>query len=126
MVRRMTTRALAVTAPIVVVLWLAGDARWALSGAIGLAMTVGNLWLAARVIGGVAEHNPQLLIPAALAVFALGLALLTGVALALQAADLVYFPVTGFTLIASHFVLVLWEAAGAYNHVGPDPLAKRS
>lgn len=126
MVRRMAVRAALISVPVVLALWLAGDAKWALSGAIGLAMTVGNLWLAGRVIGGVADNNPQLLLPAALGAFALGLALLTGVAFALQAADLVYFPVTGLTLIGSHFLVVLWEAAGAYDNVGPDAVAKRS
>ncbi len=115
MVRRMTKRALILAPIVVAVLALFGSSTWALSAAVGVAMTLGNLWLAARIIGGVAEHNPQLLLPAALAAFALGLAALVGVSLALRGADLIYFPVTGFVLIGTHFVLVLWEAAGAYG-----------
>jgi hypothetical protein len=117
MVRRMIVRALWLGPIVVTALWIFGSPRWALSGAIGLAMTLGNLWLAALILGGVAERSPQLLLVAAMATFVLGLLLLTAIALALRAADIVYFPVTGLVLVGSHLVLVLWEAAGAYGHV---------
>jgi hypothetical protein len=117
MVRRMIVRGLWLAPVLVIALWLVDGPRWALSGAIGLAMTLANLWLAARIIGGVAERSPQLLFPAGIATFALGLLLLTAVALGLRAADVVYFPVTGLVLIGSHLLLVLWEAAGAYRHI---------
>ena len=120
MVRRMARRGLFLSPFVIVALALFGAARgedplvWGLSAAVGLAMTLANLWLAARIIGGVAENNPNLLLAAAMVSFMLGLALLTGVAFALKATDLIYFPVTGFTLIGAHLVLVLWEAARAY------------
>lgn len=117
MVRRMAVRGLALAPVIVAALWVWRGSTYAWSGAVGLGLTLANLWLSARIIGGVAERSPQLLMPAALATFALSLVLLTGVAFALEAADVVFFPVTGFTLIASHLGLVLWEAAGAYGHV---------
>lgn len=114
MVRRMIARG-AMLAPVVAaILWLAVDARWAFSAAVGIALALGNLWLAARVIGGVAENNPQLVLAAGVIVFALGLAILTGIAFALKASELVFFPVTGLSLIGAHLVLVLWEASGAY------------
>lgn len=117
MVRRMVARG-AILAPVVAAtLWLLVDARWAFSAAVGIALALGNLWLAARVIGGVAENNPQLVMAAGLIVFALGLAILTGIAFALKATDLVFFPVTGLSLIGAHLVLVLWEAAGAYARI---------
>jgi hypothetical protein len=47
----------------------------------------------------------------------LGLLLLTGIALLLRTTDTVYFPVTGFVLIGSHLLVVLWEAAGNHNRV---------
>ena len=81
-----------------------------------LALTIGNLWLSATLIGGVAEKNPQLLLPVGLATFALGLMLVTVVSAVLWQTDLIYFPVTGFTLIGLHLVLVLSEASGAYGH----------
>lgn len=116
MVGRMARRALYLTPVLVGILWLVGGPKWGVSALAGVAMTLGNLWLSARILGGVAERTPQLLLPAGLAAFMLGLFLLTMAALALQALDVVYFPVTGFTLIGCHLLLVLWEAAGAYKH----------
>ncbi|MDQ3915950.1 MAG: hypothetical protein M3323_11605 [Actinomycetota bacterium] len=116
MVGRMARRALVLTPVLVAIMWLVDGPEWALSAAAGVAMTLGNLWLSARILGGVAERAPRMLLPAGLATFMLGLFLLTMVALGLQAADLVYFPVTGFTLIGCHLGLVLWEASGAYKH----------
>ena len=118
MVGRMARRALVLTPVLVAILWLVDGPKWGFSGLAGVAMTLGNLWLSARILGGVAERQPKLLLPAGLAAFMLGLFLLTMVALALRELDLVYFPVTGFTLIGCHLGLVLWEAAGAYKHAG--------
>jgi hypothetical protein len=117
MVGRMTRRAL-VAGPLVVAgLWLWQGSDYALSGAVGIAMTLFNLWLSARIIGTIAESNPQMLMPAALATFLLGLLLLTGIAFALQSMDVIFFPVTGLVLIASHLGLVLWEAAHRHQMV---------
>jgi hypothetical protein len=116
MVRRMALRGM-LAAPFVVIAVAAfGGTRYGLSAAIGIAMTLLNLWLSGWIIGGVAEKSPELLLPAGLATFTLGLLLLTGIALGLRAANLVYFPVTGIVLVGSHLLLVLWEAAGAYEH----------
>jgi hypothetical protein len=120
MVRRMARRALFVSPVVIFAVALFALARgedalvWGLSAAVGLTLTLGNLWLSARIIGGVAENNPSLLLFAAMVSFTLGLALLTGIAFLLKATDIVFFPVTGFTLIGAHLVLVLWEAARAY------------
>ena len=115
MVRRMVVRGLYVAPFLIAALWVFNGATWALSGGIGLAMTLVNLLLAARIIGGIADRNPRLLLAGAMVAFSLGLAVLTGIAFALRALDFGYFPVTGFTLIGAHMVLVLWEAAGAYK-----------
>ena len=123
MVRRMTKRGLVLAPILILVFYVANSPLWAVSGAVGIAMTLGNLWLAARLIGGVAENNPQLLLPVALATFALGLAALVGLSFALRAAGLIYFPVTGFTLLGTHFLLVLWEAAGAYGKAASSEAA---
>jgi hypothetical protein len=116
MVRRMAVRGLLISPIVLAVLAAFGGARYGVSAAAGLAMTLLNLWLSGWIIGGVAGKNPELLLPAGLATFTLGLLLLTGIALWLRAADLVYFPVTGLVLVGSHLLLVLWEAAGAYEH----------
>ena len=114
MVKRMTVRAAFLAPILLVALYLLGDFTYVVSGLVGLAMTLGNLWLAARLIGGVAENKPELLMPVGMATFALGLILLTVISYVLDRADVIYFPVSGFVLIGSHLVLVLWEAAGAY------------
>jgi hypothetical protein len=111
MVRRMVVKGLMLAPVLVAVLWLWNGADWAFSGAVGLAMTLLNLWVAGKIIGTVAERNPKLLIAAAMVAFTLGLAVLTLIAVALKAADVVYFPVTGITLVVCHLGLVLWEAA---------------
>jgi hypothetical protein len=115
MVKRMIIKGVVIAPVLVAALWLWNGSEYALSGAVGLAMTLANLWVAGRVIGGVAERNPKLLLAAAMVAFAIGLTGLTLIALALRAADLVYFPVTGITLVVSHLVLVLWEAALVYK-----------
>ena len=115
MVRRMIVRSLYLAPVLVLALWLWGCSRFALSAGVGLAMTLLNLVFAARVIGGVADTSPRLLLPAAMVAFTIGLALLTGIAFALKATDVVYFPVTGLTLVGSHLLLVSWEAATAYK-----------
>lgn len=122
MVRRMAMRALWIAPIVIGATAIFGGARYGLSAAAGLAMTVGNLLFAGRIIGGVAEKTPQLLFPVGLGAFALGLLMLTGVMFALQAIDIVYIPVTGFVLIGSHLLLVLWEAAvthGRTDSAGP-------
>ena len=107
MVNRMIKRG-AVLAPVVVAaLWIAQGPRWGLSGAIGLALALGNLFLAARIIGGVAQHTPHLLLPAGMIAFALGLAVLVAIGFALKSTAAVDFPVMGITLVVAHLVLVL-------------------
>jgi hypothetical protein len=117
MVRRMVLRALAIAPIVIVALWIAGGTEYALSAAIGIGLTILNLWLSARLIGAVADRNPQLLMPVAMATFMLGLLVLTGIALLLRNIDAVYFPVTGFVLIGSHLLVVIWEAGVAYDKV---------
>src|SRR5215210_1846459 len=102
MVRRMVVKGVLLAPLLFLGLWLWNGTEWAFSGIVGLAMTMLNLLLAARVIGGVVENNPRLLLPAAMVAFTLGLAVLTGIAFALKASDIVYFPVTGITLVGSH------------------------
>ena len=120
MVVRMAKRAMFLTPILVVALWILGGPVWALSGAVGVAMTLANLWAAARIIGGVADNNPTLLLVAAMVAFTLGLALLGAIAFGLQALEIVDFPVVGFTLMATHMVLVISEAGAAFPIPKPD------
>jgi hypothetical protein len=121
MVHRMLRRGAVIALPLTIALSLWGGSRYGFSGLVGIAMTLLNLWLSAKLIGGVADNNPRLLFPVGLVTFGAGLAMLTGIALVLRAADLVYFPVTGIVLVATHLLLVLWEAAGAHARVEPAP-----
>jgi hypothetical protein len=124
MVRRMAVRGLVLAPFVVVALGVAGGWLWATSAAVGLAMTVGNLWIAGRLIGTVAESSPHMLLPMGLVTFTVGLLLLTLVSLGLKAAGAIYFPVTGFVLIGTHLLLVLTEAGVAYKKLEPRPASK--
>ncbi len=118
MVRSMARRALLVAPVVVIALAAWGGPKWGLSAAVGLAMTLANLGLAGLLIGRVADHNPQFLMAAGMMSFGLGLAVLAFAAIAIRDLDIVYFPVTGYVLIAGHLGLVLWEASSAYERTG--------
>lgn len=123
MARRMIVRGLVLAPAVVAGLWLWEGGDYAAAGAIGMAMTMGNLGLSAWIIGRVADRTPQLLLPVALATFALGLLILTGIAFMLESVG-IEFRVAGLVLIASHLGLVLWEAAGAHSRVEPQTSAR--
>jgi hypothetical protein len=120
MVRRMALRGAVIAPFVITALGIYGGWLWAASAAIGLAMTIGNLWLAGRLIGTIAENSPHMLLPMGLVTFTVGLLLLTLVSLGLKAAGAIYFPVTGFVLIGAHLVLVLTEAGVAYKKIEPQ------
>ena len=111
MVKRMIVRGLYLAPVLVAALWLWNGSEYALSGAVGLGLTLLNLFIAAQLIGYVAENSPRLLLPAAMVAFTLGLAVITGISFVLKSTGTIYFPVTGFTLIGTHLLLVIWEAA---------------
>ncbi len=116
-VNRMVRRGLLLAPPIAIALAAWRGSEYAVSGLVGIGMTLANLYFAGRVIGAVAESNPKMLLPAAMLAFTMGLALLTAISFVLKANDLIYFPVTGFTLIGTHLLLVLWESAVSYRMV---------
>lgn len=113
MVLRMVRRGLFAAPMLMAGLLLLGGLEWAVSGAVGLLLTLANLWFAGRVLGGVAENNPSALMGAAFAVFGVGLIFLTATAIGLREIAYIHFPVTGITLVVSHVVLTTWEAAGS-------------
>ncbi len=117
MVRRMIIRGLYLAPALALVFWLWNGTDYAISGLAGLALTLLNLGFAAAIIGKVAETAPRMLLVAAMVAFTIGLAIVTGISFVLKTTGAVYFPVTGFTLIGSHLLLVLWEAfAGKDRH----------
>lgn len=121
MVRRMIVRGLYLAPVLVAALWLWGGPHYAVSGAAGLALTLVNLAFAAGVIGRVAETAPRMLLVAAMVAFTIGLAIITGISFVLKTTGAVFFPVTGFTLIGSHLLLVLGEAVAGR---GKQPSAR--
>lgn len=114
MVHRMIKRGSLLAPFIIVGFALFGGWSWAASSAVGVAAGLANLWLSGRVIGGVAENSPQMLMPAALGVFTAGLLALTLLAVGLKRIDFFEFAVTGVTLIAIHLAVVVWEAAATF------------
>jgi hypothetical protein len=120
MVNRMVKRGLLLAPLVVAVPWIAQGPRWGASAAVGLGLALLNLFLAGRVIGTVAQNSPQLLLPAGLISMALGLAILTAIAVGLKRMDAVNFTVMGITLVVAHLGLVLWEAPTAYEKAKQD------
>jgi hypothetical protein len=104
--------------------YLLGSPRSAWSVALGAALALANLWLAGRVLGGLAENRPELLLAGAMAVFALGLAVLTGAALALGRFAQIDRSTALLALLGTHLVLVTWQAADSFlrlPNVHPRP-----
>ena len=120
MVRRMLRRGALVFVVSVLVLAVLAGPDAALSGALGVGMALLNLWVAGRIIGGIAENAPHLLMPAALASFIFAALLLTGSGALLQNSSVIDFKITGVALIATHLSLVTWEAAGSLLKIDPN------
>ena len=114
MVYRMVKKGVLIAPLVVLPFFIWGGVDEGVSALIGIVMALLNLLLSARIIGGVAENKPGLLLPAAMFAFMLGLGILTAIAFGLEALDFVTFKITGLVLIGTHLGLVLWEAAGAY------------
>lgn len=122
MVKRMIVRGLYLAPVLILALWLWNGTEYAFSGAVGLALTLLNLFIAAQLIGYVAENSPRLLLPAAMVAFTLGLAVVTGISFVLKSSGAIFFPVTGFTLIGTHLIVVIWEAATGSKSRSSTPL----
>ena len=118
-VRHMVVRG-ALLAPILVLVLLAvAGLEAALAGAIGLGLTLLLLWLSGRILGGLAENRPDLLLVGAMVAMAVSLAG-AGVALvALERVDFVDFRVAALTLVVSYLVLIIWEAADKFLKLPP-------
>lgn len=113
MVERMVKRALFLAPVLAAVLFLWGGLGYVLSGLIGLALAVLNLWFAARLIGRTAERDPQMLMVAGMAALFTALIILTAAGFILRRAEWVSLPAFGLSLVGSHLGLVLWETASA-------------
>ena len=84
----------------------------ALPGAIlGIGLAIANLWFGGRVLGGLAENRPDLLLPGVIVVLAVAFGATIGALTALKQVDFIAFPMTAIIFAGSHFTLVTWEAA---------------
>lgn len=113
-VRSMVRRGLLLSPVAVAVLALLGGTAWAASGAAGLALTLVNLWVAGRVIGGLAENRPDLLLAAAVLAMLVGLGVVGAGLVAVSRVDLLDVKVAGVSLSAAHLLLVGWEASDRF------------
>lgn len=120
MVKRMVRRGLLLGPIAVLALGLLGGLDDAASAAAGIALTLANLWLAGRIIGGLAENRPELLLAGAFAAFLFGFAILAVGLVVLRRAAWVDIPVAGLSLIGAHLTLVTWEAADAFLKLPPQ------
>lgn len=120
MVRRMVRRGLYLGPVVAVALGLLGGLPYGVSAAFGISLALANLWLAGRIIGGLAENRPELLMAGAFAAFLLGFVFLAGAATLLSRADWIDFPVAGVSMIGAHLTLVTWEAADAFLKLPPQ------
>lgn len=107
--RDLARRAL-VVAPILMLavgLWRGPDA--ALGVALAFLLVAGNFLISAALLNHAARISPTLLMGAALGGFIVRLGVVIGVALIVQALDIVDFPVFLITVLVAHLGLLFWE-----------------
>jgi hypothetical protein len=117
----------AIAGPIVVLalgIWRGPDA--ALGGALALGVVIGNFLLSAAILGWTARRAPHALTGVALLSFLGRLVVITVIGAGIKALGIVDFPVFCLTLIASYFVLLVWEMRSisltlAYPGLKPKP-----
>jgi hypothetical protein len=85
-----------------------------LAAVLGLGLAIANLWFGGRVLGGLAENRPDLLLPGAIVVLAVAFGVTIGALTALKQVDFIAFPMTAIIFAGSHLTLVTWEAADRF------------
>lgn len=120
MVRRMLLRGAVLTVIVVAVAGLVGGGEAALSAAVGGALALLNLWIAGRVIGGIAENAPHLLVPAAIITLVVALVLVVASGTIINRTETLDYTITGLVLVGLHLVLVTWEAAASLLKLPQD------
>ena len=124
MVRRMIRRGLLFAPLVIATLWVMGGPRYGAAAAAGIALTLANLWCAGRIIGGLAENRPELLVVGAIAALVVGMGFVVVGLLVLRSIEYIDLTVAGLVLIGSHLGVVIWEAADAFLKI--DGEKKRS
>lgn len=120
MMRRMVRRGLLLAPAAMLLVWVfAGDAA-VIGMAAGTILALGNLYVAGRVIGGVAENSPHLLLAGAMGAFIIGMGGLLLAAFTMKNIEWLNLPAAGIALIATHLILVMWEAAQQFLKMPSD------
>jgi hypothetical protein len=99
-----------IVAPIVMLgvgLWRGVDAAAAVL--LAFAIIIANFLANAAILGWTARNNPSALQGVALLSFLTRLVIITAIGVGVKALDIVDWPVFCITLVASYFVLLLWE-----------------
>jgi len=114
LMRNMVRRGLWLT-PIVTLVAVVIGGLEAFPGAVlGIGLAIANLWFGGRVLGGLAENRPDLLLPGVIVVLALAFGASIGALTALKQVDFIAFPMTAIIFAGSHLTLVTWEAADRF------------
>jgi hypothetical protein len=107
--RDLARRAVLVTPLVLLATGLLWGAGGAASAAIGLGLVALNFLASAWVIGWAARRSHALVFGAVLGGYLVRLAVVLGVALALQSVSWVNIPVLVVTVAVAHLALITWE-----------------
>ena len=107
--RDLARRAVLVTPLVLLATGLLWGAAGAASAAIGLGLVALNFLASAGVIGWAARRSHALVFGAVLGGYVVRLAVVLGVALALQSVSWVNIPVLVVTVAVAHLALITWE-----------------
>jgi len=124
MMGHMVRRGLWLTPAVALVAALIGGLEGFLAAVVGLALTIVNLWFGGRVLGGLAENRPDLLLAGVVLVLLIAFAATIGALVALKQVDFIAFPLTAIIFAGSHLILVTWEAADRFLKPEPTPSKK--
>jgi len=124
MMGNMVRRGLWLTPGVALIGAVIGGLEGFLAAIVGLALTIVNLWFGGRVLGGLAENRPDLLLAGVVLVLLIAFAATIGALVALKQVDFIAFPLTAIIFAGSHLILVTWEAADRFLKPEPTPSKK--
>jgi hypothetical protein len=119
MMGHMVRRGLWLSPGVALIAGVLGGLEGFLAAVVGLALTIVNLWFGGRVLGGLAENRPDLLLAGVVLVLVIAFAATIGALVALKQVDFIAFPLTAIIFAGSHLILVTWEAADKF--LKPEP-----
>jgi hypothetical protein len=121
MMGNMVRRGLWLTPGVALIGVVIGGLEGFLAAVVGIALTIVNLWFGGRVLGGLAENRPDLLLAGVVLVLLIAFSATIGALVALKQVDFIAFPLTAIIFAGSHLILVTWEAADRFLKPEPTP-----